>query len=830
MWREEKIQNLSEYLLYYNRLDVIPFALSIIKWLKNFHLYNEDGSVNTKEGVDVLKTTIGIPGVARQLMYNSAAAHPGFKGFMLFNESHRDWEDRFRNNIVGGPSVIYSFHHKAGETRLRDPVNGKLCRSVLGLDATALYASRIRKPLPAGPAIRYDPCDPPEGSDEPGPWFKRKMACHMDSRVSMKFLVDQGDPDGPYPDLKHLYNQGRESRFGPFLVDGVSYEQQTIIEYNGCFYHGCPDCWAKKPNTTPEQDQDQQYRYRRTQARASWLEERTGCHVKQVWVCDPEAMRYVWGAHKLGSPFTSEGRKLNEKIDKTRLLNGVARGKFTGALEVDIEVPESHYSYFEEFSPLFVTAEIKVEDLSNEQRESLPEKLKSKVQLVPGMKAEKVLIDASLLKWYMEHGLVVNKVHCAIEFEYSPIFKEFINTRTQKRREATLAGNVSEAALHKLIGNSAYGCTLLNKEKYVRIAYADVKNLVAHHHRKGTFLRSRMLTPRLAEVEHERSKVSHDIPTQLGYTILQGGKQRMLEFYYDCLDFFLDREDFQLVEIDTDSQYLALSQAIDKHKMDRNDLSYHPLMSMVKPELLARFKFMLYGYCYDDWEPNDRVHFFPRQCCESHNKLDQKRPGLFKTEVWGTEITCACSKTYSVITADSDPTHPTGFKEKISSKGIQGSALNQVLKDCNKSFGQLILQAQQDTPTQVTNMGFKTSDKEGIRTYRQQKNAINTRYMKRRKYGNNTSPIMSTLTPYRSTMCKKRRAQPPADMTSSTTNKRRKLHYNPPDTQVSCPQIGSQPEPEDEVRRELGLNTNNLIEGSDGEDGEILELDDGYRY
>ena len=81
-------------------------------------------------------------------------------------------------------------------------------------------------------------------------------------------------------------------------------------------------------------------------------------------------MRYVWGAHKLGSPFTSEGRKLNEKIDKTRLLNGVAQGKFTGALEVDIEVPESHYSYFEEFSPLFVTAEIKVEDLSNEQRES----------------------------------------------------------------------------------------------------------------------------------------------------------------------------------------------------------------------------------------------------------------------------------------------------------------------------------------------------------------------------------------------------------------------------------------------------------------------------
>ena len=828
VWRDQKIQNLSEFLIYYNKMDVEPFAISIKNWLKNFHLYKPDGTVNTKEGVDVLKTTIGIPGVARQLMYNSSAVHPGFKGFTLFNEQNRDWDDRFRDNIVGGPSVIYSFHHKAGETRLRDPVKGKLCQSVLGLDATALYASRIRKPLPHGPGIRYDPCESPEGSDDPGPWFQRKMACHMDSRVSMNFLIDQGDPDGPYPDLKHLYNQGRETRCGPFLVDGVSYDQQTILEYNGCWWHGCPDCHEKKPNRTPEQDREQQFRYRRTQARAKWLEEHSGLRVKQVWGCDQEAMRYVWGAHKLGSPFTSEGRKLNEKIDQTKLLNGVARGKFTGALEVDIEVPETHYNYFEEFSPLFVTSEIKVEDLSPEQRESLPEKLKSKVQLVPGMKAEKVLIDSSLLKWYMEHGLLVTKVHCAIEFQYAPIFKDFIDTRTQKRREATLAGNTSEAALHKLIGNSAYGCTLLNKEKYVRIAYADVKNLVAHHHRKGTFLRSRMLTPRLAEVDHEHNKVQHDIPTQLGYTILQGGKLRMLQFYYDCLDYFLDREDFQLVEVDTDSQYLALSEPIDRERIDK-DLSYHPLMSMVKPELIDEFKAMLYNHCKDDWEPNDYVHFFPRQCCEEHNKLDQKRPGLFKTEVWGTEITCACSKTYSVITCDPDPTHPSGFKEKISSKGIQARALKDVLKEPNKSFGDLILQAQQGQPTQVTNMGFKTSDKEGIRTYKQRKNAINTRYMKRRKYANNTKPIMSTLTPYR-TVCKRRRRQESAQTAQTdapiTSSKRRRLYIA--DSQASSAQVDQ--DPEEEVRRELGLDTNNLIEGSDGEEGEVLELDDGYRY
>ena len=73
-------------LIHYNELDVKPFSVAVNRWLKNFHLFKPGGSVNTKEGVDVLKTTIGIPGVVRQLMYNSAAAYPRFKVFTLFNE------------------------------------------------------------------------------------------------------------------------------------------------------------------------------------------------------------------------------------------------------------------------------------------------------------------------------------------------------------------------------------------------------------------------------------------------------------------------------------------------------------------------------------------------------------------------------------------------------------------------------------------------------------------------------------------------------------------------------------------------------------------------
>jgi len=33
----------------------------------------------------------------------------------------------------------------------------------------------------------------------------------------------------------------------------------------------------------------------------------------------------------------------------------------------------------------------------------------------------------------------------------------------------------------------------------------------------------------------------------------------MLQFYYDCLDYFVDRRDYQALEMDTDSLYYALS-------------------------------------------------------------------------------------------------------------------------------------------------------------------------------------------------------------------------------------------------------------------------------
>ena len=45
----------------------------------------------------------------------------------------------------------------------------------------------------------------------------------------------------------------------------------------------------------------------------------------------------------------------------------------------------------------------------------------------------------------------------------------------------------------------------------------------------------------------------------MGIVVYQLAKLRMLQFYYEFLDFYFDRRDFELIQMDTDSMYFALS-------------------------------------------------------------------------------------------------------------------------------------------------------------------------------------------------------------------------------------------------------------------------------
>ena len=65
-------------------------------------------------------------------------------------------------------------------------------------------------------------------------------------------------------------------------------------------------------------------------------------------------------------------------------------------------------------------------------------------------------------------------------------------------------------------------------------------------------------------------------PYQCGIAVYQLAKLQMLEFYYDFLDMYFSRQDFELCYMDADSFYLAISG--------------DSLVGIVKPEMKQAMK------------------------------------------------------------------------------------------------------------------------------------------------------------------------------------------------------------------------------------------------
>ena len=61
------------------------------------------------------------------------------------------------------------------------------------------------------------------------------------------------------------------------------------------------------------------------------------------------------------------------------------------------------------------------------------------------------------------------------------------------------------------------------------------------------------------EIKEGKRKVGITRLYQCGIAVYQLAKLRMLEFYYDFLDNYVDRRDFEYIYMDTDSAYFAIS-------------------------------------------------------------------------------------------------------------------------------------------------------------------------------------------------------------------------------------------------------------------------------
>jgi len=109
-------------------------------------------------------------------------------------------------------------------------------------------------------------------------------------------------------------------------------------------------------------------------------------------------------------------------------------------------------------------------------------------KLVGAPSAERMLVYAPLLLWYVNHGAVVTKVYRTIDYQPAKIFPWFVEQVTEGRR----TGDVDKskallAEVFKLLGNSGYRKLIEALERQTNVIYTKDEKVVDRALRSAYF-------------------------------------------------------------------------------------------------------------------------------------------------------------------------------------------------------------------------------------------------------------------------------------------------------------------------------------------------------
>ena len=367
-----------------------------------------------------------------------------------------------------------------------------------------------------------------------------------------------------------------------------------------------------------------------------------------------------------------------------QLTQTLKEGTWFGFAEVDIEIPKPLHPKFEEMCPFFynkaVPAKAVPEHMLKYLRDTGRKRGEDK-KLMGALTAKRILLYAPLLLWYVNHGAEITKVYRTIDYTPAKIFPWFVEQVTEARRTGDVEKSKALLAdVFKLLGNSGYGKLIEALERQKNVIYTKDEKVVDRALRSAYFSDLDEIGEAY-ELESRKPRITIRRPFQVGIAVYQLAKLRMLEFYYDFLDVYFDRKDFELIQMDTDSNYLAISGK--------------KLEDIVRPEMKAEFEKQKKNWlAWDKWSG--------------------RTPGLFKLECEGERMIALCPKCYYI--------DDRGEKKKFSTKGMS--------KKQNDITWHRFKAALEGNKDMATNRGFRMRDGK-IVTYEQEKLGLSAYYDKR---------------------------------------------------------------------------------------------------
>ena len=202
-----------------------------------------------------------------------------------------------------------------------------------------------------------------------------------------------------------------------------------------------------------------------------------------------------------------------------------------------------------------------------------------------------------MLKFYIRHGMVVDKIHNIISFKQSKWLEKYISFNTQKRNQAK---NEFEKDFYKLLNNAFYGKTMENVRNRLKIKFIkkdDYREIIKQQS-KLSFNGIHKSYENCDSYTFKQNEVLRDKPIYLGFSVLELSKLLMYETYYDKLQPYFGQKNIQLHYMDTDSFVLSvntkdiikdlknLENIFDFSNLDKN----HEIFSNKNKKIIGKFK------------------------------------------------------------------------------------------------------------------------------------------------------------------------------------------------------------------------------------------------
>lgn len=292
--------------------------------------------------------------------------------------------------------------------------------------------------------------------------------------------------------------------------------------------------------------------------------------------------------------FDKEPEKWTPEMIKCLGDNSPQGAIFEVDLEYPIELHDKHRYY-----PL-APEKMKIDDtmLSQyalETREKLGLSKSNVQKLVPNLYDKtRYVVHYRVLKFYLEQGLKLKKVHRVITFNQKAWMKEFINFNTNKRKQAQ---SEFEKDFYKLMNNSCFGKTMENVRNRIDVKFVTTQQKLEKLTKKPTYNDCKIFHENLVAVHMNKTNILLDKPIVNGFSILDLSKLLMYDFYYNVLvkkygdkvRLLMTDTDSVLFEVQTDDFYNDMNDF--KQDLDLSEYpKEHAMYDDSNKKVIGKFK------------------------------------------------------------------------------------------------------------------------------------------------------------------------------------------------------------------------------------------------